>query len=112
VPGACTRKKTHKTHTATRAWGSIGSAEIFEEGTAYTTTKWDAHRAGLARYRQAGRGGRLMGLGVHAHERSAAPPVERDYRPAKGGTSHALIAHTRRLPEVLEALLRGKLRHA
>jgi hypothetical protein len=36
----------------TRAWGSIGSAEIFAEGTAYTTTKWDVHHAGLARYRQ------------------------------------------------------------
>ena len=36
----------------TRVWGSIGSAEIFAEGTAYTTTKWDVHHAGLARYRQ------------------------------------------------------------
>jgi hypothetical protein len=35
----------------TRVWGSIGSAEIFAEGTAYTTTR---------------RGGRLMELGVHA----------------------------------------------
>jgi hypothetical protein len=32
--------------------GSIGSAEIFAEGTAHTTTKWDVHHAGLARYRQ------------------------------------------------------------
>jgi hypothetical protein len=37
---------------ATRAWGSIWSAEIFAEGTAHTTTKWYVHRAGLARYRQ------------------------------------------------------------
>ena len=43
----------------TRVWGSIGSAEIFAEGTAHTTTKWDVHHAGLARYIQAGRGGRL-----------------------------------------------------
>jgi hypothetical protein len=34
----------------TRVWGSIGSAEIFAEGTAHTTTKWDVHYAGLARY--------------------------------------------------------------
>jgi hypothetical protein len=26
--------------------GLIGSAEIFPEGTAYTTTKWDVHHAG------------------------------------------------------------------
>jgi hypothetical protein len=42
---------------ATRMWGSIGSAEIFAEGIAYTTTKWDVHRAGLARYRQGVVGG-------------------------------------------------------
>jgi hypothetical protein len=37
-----------------------------------TTTKWDVRHAGLARYRiQAGRGGRLVGLGVHAGEWSA-----------------------------------------
>jgi hypothetical protein len=36
----------------TRVWGLIGSAEIFAEGTAYTTTKWDVHHAGLTRYRQ------------------------------------------------------------
>jgi hypothetical protein len=42
----------------TRVWGSIASAEIFAEGTAYTTTKWDVHRAGrLARYRQGVVGG-------------------------------------------------------
>jgi hypothetical protein len=47
----------------TRLWGSIGSAEIFAEGTAHTTTKWDVHRAGLARYRQgAAGGGRLIEL--------------------------------------------------
>jgi hypothetical protein len=41
----------------TRVWGPIGSAEIFAEGTAYTATKWDVHRAGLARYRQGVMGG-------------------------------------------------------
>jgi hypothetical protein len=33
----------------TRVWGPIGSAEIFAEGTAYTATKRDVHRAGLDR---------------------------------------------------------------
>jgi hypothetical protein len=42
----------------TRVCGSIGSAEIFAEGTAYTTTKWDVHHAGLTRYRQGTAGGR------------------------------------------------------
>jgi hypothetical protein len=41
----------------TRVWGSIGSAEIFAEDTAHTTTKWDVRRAGLARYRQGVVGG-------------------------------------------------------
>jgi hypothetical protein len=42
----------------TRVWGSIGSAEIFAEGTAHTMTKWDAHCAGLAsRCRQVAVGG-------------------------------------------------------
>jgi hypothetical protein len=41
----------------TRAWGSIGSAEIFAEGTAQSTSKWDVHCAGLARYRQGVVGG-------------------------------------------------------
>ena len=42
---------------------------------------------------QAGRGGRLMGLGVHAGEwsalpcGSAAPPAERDYPLAKGSNN-------------------------
>jgi hypothetical protein len=31
----------------TRVWGSIGSADVFAEGTAHTATKWDVHRAGL-----------------------------------------------------------------
>jgi hypothetical protein len=45
----------------TKAWGSIKSAEIFAEGTAYITTKWDVHHAGLGTGQiQAGRGGRLM----------------------------------------------------
>jgi hypothetical protein len=45
---------------ATRMRGSIGSAEIFAEGTVYTTTKRGVHRAGLAGYRQGVvRGGRL-----------------------------------------------------
>jgi hypothetical protein len=72
----------------TRVWGSIGSAEIFAEGTAHTTTKWDVHHAGQI---QAGRGGggRLMELGVYAGEWSALPcgsashPAERGYLPAK-----------------------------
>jgi hypothetical protein len=42
---------------ATRVWGSVGSAEIFAEGTAYTATKRDVHCAGLARYRQGVVGG-------------------------------------------------------
>jgi hypothetical protein len=42
---------------ATGVWGSIGSAEIFAEGKAHTTTKWDVHHAGLARYRQGVVGG-------------------------------------------------------
>jgi hypothetical protein len=41
----------------TRVWGLIGSAEIFAEGTAHTTTKWDVHHAGLARHRQGVVGG-------------------------------------------------------
>jgi hypothetical protein len=45
-------------------WGSTGSAEIFAEGTAYTTTKWDVHRAGLARYRQGVVGGWQLERGV------------------------------------------------
>jgi hypothetical protein len=36
----------------TRVCGPIGSAEIFAEGTAYTTIKWNVDHAGLARYRQ------------------------------------------------------------
>jgi hypothetical protein len=36
-------------------WNS--EAEIFAEGKAYTTTKWDVHHAGLARYRQGVVGG-------------------------------------------------------
>jgi hypothetical protein len=41
---------------ATRVWGSIGSAEVFAEGTAYTMTRWDmGHHghSGLAKYRRA-----------------------------------------------------------
>jgi hypothetical protein len=66
----------------TGVWGSIGSGEIFAEGTAHAMTKWDVHYAGLARYRP-GRGGRLVGLGVHAGEwrallcGSAPPPLAR-----------------------------------
>jgi hypothetical protein len=33
----------------TRAWGSIGSAEISADDAAYATTKWGVHHAGLAR---------------------------------------------------------------
>jgi hypothetical protein len=39
----------------TRTWRSIGSAEIFAEGAAHTTTKWEVHChdcAGLTRCRQ------------------------------------------------------------
>jgi hypothetical protein len=50
-------KASRRQSAATRVWGPIGSAEIFAEGTAYTTTKWDVHRAGLARYRQGVVGG-------------------------------------------------------
>jgi hypothetical protein len=71
----------------TRAWGPIGSAEIFTEGTVYTTTRRDAHHAGLARYRQGVCGGRLMELGVQAGERS--PPPRNGTTPMRSGaTTH------------------------
>jgi hypothetical protein len=54
----------------TRVWGSIGSVEIFAEGTAYTTTKWDVHHAGLARYRQ----GVVGGAGGARCRAAALPP--------------------------------------
>jgi hypothetical protein len=44
---------SHRQSATTRVWGSIGSAEIFAEGTAHTATKWDVHRAGrMVRYGQ------------------------------------------------------------
>jgi hypothetical protein len=53
---------SHRQSATTGVWGSVGSAEIFAEDTSYTTTKWDVHRAGLTRYRQA-RVWWLVGLG-------------------------------------------------
>ena len=89
----------------TRVWGSIGSAEIFAEGTAYATTNDKVRRAPhWTGQIQAGRGGRLMELarelGVHAGEwsalpcGSAAPPAERDYPLAKGGNNTHPHTHT------------------
>jgi hypothetical protein len=77
--------------------GSIGSAEIFAEGTAYTTTKLGVHLPGLARYRQGVvRGGRLAGagrlmvLGVHAGERSGVAVRQRPKEPAAHLNTHNL----------------------
>jgi hypothetical protein len=78
----------------TRVWGSIGSAQIFAEGTAHTTTKRDVKHAGLARYRQGVVGGWLMELGVHAGEwsalpcGSAAPPRGTGLSPCKHTPTH------------------------
>jgi hypothetical protein len=52
-----------------RAWGSIGSAEVFAEGTAHTTTKWDVHCTGVARYRQ----GAATGLSPYKGEQQRPP---------------------------------------
>jgi hypothetical protein len=71
-----------------RVWGSIGSAEIFAEGTAYTNDKVRRAPRWTGQIQApAGRGGRgrLMELGVHAGEwrwsalpcGSAAPPAPR-----------------------------------
>jgi hypothetical protein len=57
---------------ATRVWGSIRSAGIFAEGTAYITTKWDVHRAGLARYRQSVVGGWRLGWSCECIRASGA----------------------------------------
>jgi hypothetical protein len=59
----------------TRVWGSIGSAEIFAEGAAYTTTKWDVHvhHTGLARYRQ----GAMCTPARHV-ARNGAIPLQRE----------------------------------
>jgi small ligand-binding sensory domain FIST len=55
--------KKHSAATGVR--GSIGSTEIFAEGTAHTATKLGVHLPGLARYRQGVvRGGRLAGRPV------------------------------------------------
>jgi hypothetical protein len=40
-----TASRRQSATTRVRVRGSIGSAEIFAEGTAYTTTKWDVHHA-------------------------------------------------------------------
>jgi hypothetical protein len=82
----------------TRVWGSIGSAEIFAEGTAHTTTKWDVHHAGLARYRAwwAADGawsacGRVERAAVRQR---CPPPAERDC-PLAQEVIAALILYTR-----------------
>jgi hypothetical protein len=75
-----------------RVWGPIGRrAETFAEGAAHTTTKWDVHHAGLARYRQGMvDGGRLMAGGAWSacgRVERATPPAERDCPRAKGSNN-------------------------
>jgi hypothetical protein len=74
----------------TRVWGSIGSAGFFAEGTAHSSHNDKMgralmHCAGIARYRQGVRGGRLakLGVAVCGREWSAAPrsgtiPLQRE----------------------------------
>jgi hypothetical protein len=85
--------------TRARVWGSIGSAEIFAEGTAHTTTKRDVHHAGLARYRQGVVGGcwslecmRASGARCRVAAPSP-PPAERDYPRAKGNNNTHTHTH-------------------
>jgi hypothetical protein len=76
---------------ATRAWGSIGSAEIrFAEGTAYATTKWDVHHAGLARYRQGVVGGWWSLECMRAAQVESALPPPAPWTERRNGTSYPL----------------------
>jgi hypothetical protein len=96
----------------TWAWDSIGSTEIFAEGTAYTTTKWDVHHAGPAVCLQVPtaqlrrRGGWVIGALPGAEvKHSSLPSVRgaRSKRPCMPGQVHGR-------PRSLGALVYGVYR--